>query len=198
MPPQLTQNGAQNGNRNRNKGAIKGIPSPSTKKYPKWSQNAPKMEAKWTQTGAKWRQMEPQGRHKEPKGIWEGPRKPKGSQNGANGGAKRIFNWFLMEFHCIFNWFSLIFNVFNRISLHVRLIFFKLVSNVPWVSFGSLPSPPRTFAEPEVKPEHTHTQAICITTPRFPFHVLTGSLLRAFLVTFSLPFLVLFFEGFFT
>ena len=42
------------------------------------------------------------------------------------------------------------------------------------VSFGSLPSPPRTFAEPEVKPEHTHTQAICITTPRFPFHVLTG------------------------
>ena len=90
-PPKWTQNGAQNRTRNRNKGAIKGIPSPSTKKYQKWTQNARKMEAKWTQTGAKWRQMEPQGRHKEPRGIWEGSRKLKGHQNGANGHAKRIF-----------------------------------------------------------------------------------------------------------
>ena len=156
------------------------------------------MEAKWTQTGAKWRQMEPQGRHREPKGIWEGSRKPEGGQNEANGGANRIFNWFLIEFHYIFNRFS--FFLISLIEFHCMFDWFsfKLVSNVPWVSFGSLSSPPRTFAEPEVKPEHTHTQAICITTPRFPFHVLTGSLLRAFLVTFSLPFLVLFFEGFFT
>ena len=91
-PPTWTQNGAKNRTRNRNKGAIKGIPSPSTKKYQKWTQNAPKMEAKWTQTGAKWRQMEPQGRHREQKGIWEGPRKSEGRQNGANILIKSIQN----------------------------------------------------------------------------------------------------------
>ena len=158
------------------------------------TQNGGKMKPNGSQMKANGTSGVPKGAERNLGGPEEARRRPKWSQWEA----KRIFNWFLTEFHCIFNWFSLFFNVFNRISLHVRLIFFKLVSNVPWVSFGSLPSPPRTFAEPEVKPEHTHTQAICITTPRFPFHVLTGSLLRAFLVTFSLPFLVLFFEGFFT
>ena len=141
--------------------------------------------------------MEPQGRHREPKGIWEGSRKPEGGQNEANGGANRIFNCFLIEFHYIFNRFSLFFNIFNRISLHVRLIFFKLVSNVPW---GVLREPPftpqdlrgtrsKTRAHPHASNMYYNTALPVPCTHRFIFD--------PFFVTFSLLFFVSFLGRFF-
>ena len=33
---------------------------------------------------------------------------------------------------------------------------------------------PQDLKEPEVQAEQTHTHTISITTPRFPFHVVTG------------------------
>jgi hypothetical protein len=72
----------------------------------------------------------------------------------------------------------------------------RLFMRNSWGMRGDFSLGIRSSEEVQLQAAQIDTHVKSLTKPRFPFYVRTGSLLRAFLVTFSLPFLVLFFEGF--